>query len=621
MGDFGSDAGQSALSLGTKALEAILRLFEKLFEAWRRNPERQLAKFQLKEAKSEMERQKILDRLQGKTGFVSYQDLKRSGEELSPIGIFMTKTEMKDFSALCKREGVQFSGMTDHTDKNSEGVKTYEIICKKKDLEKVLGIVDRLNDEKMIVGIDNRIAELQAKGDTMTEQDKVDIAALQEQKSAIQRSYCERLNAEMSNSVIERAVTGESHETLTLDEALNRLTGRQIDKDVVCIVADANDPSKYIKCHGYQDTYNDKPYIKTEYEVYRGTEQVLKTHDGRFDGRPKHYWNEQKAAIQQAGDFSGTFFKFYSVVEYQKWAEATRNQNTQELSSMVKEGERDYSGIIKELEEQLDKNGAKMQDGIVVDKETGEPLALVEGMSEEQRAIVAESMVIGKQINNYTELTNLDMELTVAEADVLTADNDTEEKRLAEEKMSEVKERHDTALETEQKLITERKEINAVQAEQEVRNAPEQTKTQEVEYLPEDKAKIEALEAKIAEQTKNNVDYTLAITRTENLEERDAMCAELKDRKEQVTSMKAELAQLKEQAAKNAQNAERPDDRRSERMDERDDKQMTMEEVKGQIAERRANEGAKQADIKDRNVHTHDSKAAVEKTTQAHADR
>ena len=125
--------------------------------------------------------------------------------------------------------------------------------------------------------------------------------------------------------------------------------------------------------------------------MYRGTECTLKTHDGRFEGRPDGYWQEQKDAIQKAGDFSGTFFKFTSVVEYQKWAEAARNQNTQELGSMTKEGEKDYQVIIKELEMKLDENGAKFQDGQLLDKQTGEPLIINENMTEEQRAIVAES--------------------------------------------------------------------------------------------------------------------------------------------------------------------------------------------------------------------------------------
>lgn len=619
MGDLGSDAAGSALSLSAKAVEAILRLTEQIFKTWRERPERKLAKFKLKNAKTELERQQILDSLNGKVGLVNYDMLKKSGLELQPLAVYMTKAELKEFAALCKREGILIAGMTDNTEKNADGVKTYQLVCKKCDVPAINRIVNRLNDEKRIAGIEERIAEIRAKGDSMTEQDKLDIALLQEEKAAIQRKYCEELNAEMSNSVIEQAVSGDSQQKLTLDEALNRLTGRHIDKDVVCIVADANDPSKYIKCHGYQDTYNGKEYIKTDYEIYHGTDLVLKTHDGRFDGRPEGFWNEQKAAIQEAGQFSGTFFKFYSVVEYQKWAETVRNQNTQELTSMVKEGEKDYPGIIKELEGQLDKDGAQMQNGVVVDKQTGEPLVLHDNMTEEQRAAVAEASVIGKQINNYQDLQRLDAELSIAKANVLTAEEGSPERSAAEAELAQVQDKYDAALKAEQQLITERKEINAVQAEQEVRNAPE--KAQEVEYLPEDKAKIEKLEAEIAAQEKYNYDFGYAIEYSDDPKMQQKEYAELKVMEEKVDSMKAELKTMKEQATRNALDAQHPDNRRGDRVDEKDNRRMSMREVKGKIEEIRGEDAAKGNDVMDRQVHDLGAKAVKPKAGKGLEDR
>lgn len=485
MGDLGSDAGQSALSLGAKALEAILRLLERIFEAWRNNPERELTKMKLKNVKIDLERQKILDAINGKCGYVQYQELKKSGLELSPLGIEMTKEEMKEFSALCKREKVIFSGMTekDHISIKN-GTKFYEIICPTRDLEKIKGIVDRLNDEKMLAGIEQRISELQAKGDAMTEQDKVDVAALKEQRESIQRRYCDTLNNETIENIIGRTVNGEEGKKLTLDEALNRLTGRHIDKDVICVVADANDPSKYIKCHGYQDIYNDKAYIKTEYEVYRDAEMVFKTHDGRFDGRPEGYWDAQKAAIQQAGEFSGTYLKFYSVAEHQKWAEATREQNSQELSPMEYGGDRDYAVIIKELEMQLEDREGKMLNGEVYSfenvavgsdgKAVGvQKIVITDNMTAVEKTNAAELLLIGKQINNYRVLSQVEQELTLANTNVLLANEGTEERVAAEAELARIQNKFDKAVETEKQLLVERKEINAVQAEQEMRNRVE----------------------------------------------------------------------------------------------------------------------------------------------------
>jgi len=581
MGDLGNDTGSTALSLSAKVLAALLRILEKLFDAWRNNPERKLTKYKLEQAKTDAEKLKIVERLEGKVGYVNYQELKRSGLELKPLGIYMTKADMKEFAALCKREGVIFSGMTNNTEKNADGIKTYQIVCKAKDLEKIKSIVDRINVEKMIDGIDKRIAELEAKGKSMTEQDKLDIAALKEQKASLQRNYCAELNGEMAHNIIEKAVTGEVKDPLTLDEALNRLTGRHIDKDTVTIVADANDPSKYIKCHGYQDKYKDQEYIKTEYEVYRGSKKVLATHDGRFDNRPKNYWEDQKNAIQKAGEFSGTFFKFSSVVEYQKWAEATRKQNAHELASMDKSGaSKDYSVILKDLEKQLEERNAMIKDGVVVDKDTGEPIGnieeLAENITEEKAAAIAEIAVIGKQIENYKSLQELEGELAVAKAEVLTTGEGTKERDEAETALAQVQEKLDTALGKEAELITERKEINAVQSEQEVRDAAEIEIENNREFLPEDKSKIEKFELRISKEFPNQITE-------ESFEE-----------------FKRRLEEMKAEAVKNARKAGHT---LAERGDAKATKQYkSIEDAKAAVAKQKAADASKQAELAGRGV-------------------
>lgn len=470
MGDLGSDAGQSAMSLTAKFLEMILRLFDSIMRNRAQKPQRELAKQQLKVAKSAEEKKEILEKLNGKVGLVNYNKLKQSGLELRPIGIYMSKENMKELSAICKREGILFSGMTDNTIKNEDGIKTYHIVCKKDDLQRMLRAVDRLTEETIIKKTDVQIEKLKAKGENMTEQDKAEVERLEKQKADIQRSYCDKLNTEMSKTVIDRTVSGDVKENLTLSQALDRDTGRQLDKDVFCIIADANDPSKYIKCHGYQDSYKNIPYIKTEYEVCRDGKTVLKTHDGRFDNRPRDYWQVQKDAMQNAGDFSKTFFKFYSVNEYQKWAEKLKNQNEQELTSMDTSGEKDYSTIVKELEGQLDANGAKMLNGKVVDKTTEKPLSVTKSMKPEEQTTIAETITIGKQIHNYKELIKVDNEISLAQTDVYTTQEGTDARTNAEQHLSQLQEQKKNILEKESQLINERKDINAVQAEQESRS-------------------------------------------------------------------------------------------------------------------------------------------------------
>lgn len=479
MGDLGSDAGQSVMSLSAKFLEAILKIFEIIMRHWAERPRRELAKQQLKLAKSEEEKREILSKMNGKVGAVNYNELKKSGMPLSPIGVYMTKADMKELAAICKREGILFSGMTDNVIKNEDGIKTYHIVCKREDLERMLRAIDRLNEEKIINEKNEEIQNLEAKGENMTDKDKARVAELKKEIEDVKRSYSEKWNAEMAGAVIDGAVVGKAKEKLTLSEALNRITGRTIDQDVFSIVADANDPSKYIRCHGYQAFYKGEPYIKTDYEVCRDGKTVLKTDDGRFDNRPKFYWEDQKKAIKDAGQFSDTFFKFYSATEYQRWAENLKRQNEQELTSMEVKGEKDYGTIIKELEKQLDKDGAKMKDGKVVDKETEKLLAISQNMTPEQRATIAEAVTIGKQINNYTEMTKINEQISLAQVDVYALPEGTEERASAEQHLSQLQERQSSMLEKESQLINERKDINAVQAEQETRNVEKEVHNEE----------------------------------------------------------------------------------------------------------------------------------------------
>ena len=606
MSDLGTDAGQSALSLTAKVVEALLKLIDKLYEGWLERGRRKVTKQQLVELKSNNQRKKALENLNGKTGYVKYKQLKKSGLPLRACGIYMTESEMKSFSELCKREGILFSGITDGA-KEKDGVKAYEIIVKSEDLSAIRGIVDRLNQEAMIAELDKRIDVLQSKGENLTEQEKVDLDFLLAQKRDLQKSYCETLNKEMADNVIETAVNGKAEKPLTLDEALNRLTGRSIDKDIHTIVADAYDPSRYILCHGHADTYNGKDYIKTEYEVHKNGEIVLNTHDGRFDNRPENYWAEQKKAIQEAGDFSGTFFKFYSAEEYQKWAEITRKENQQELSGMDEKEvvEKNYTSIIDKLEGQLESNGAVIKEGRLFDKETDKPFAIEANEPDEKKALIAESIVISKQINNYKELESLSVEVNIAKSDVITTLEGTPEREAAEEKLSKLESRFEAAVKTETELVNERRAINALQSELKVRDEG----VKEIAYLPEDKSKIDALQTKLDE------------TRKQLYEIPDSELASKKAKRTELGAMERELFDMKQIAEQKAIAAEHPENIHGDRVSEFDADRMTLEEAVGEIQDRKANQGAKTNDVADKSINDRDKAKDKATKTKTQAER
>lgn len=481
MSDLGGDVGNASISLMTKLLGAFVKLLEQLYKTWENNPQRQLTKYKLKDAKTEQARNNLIDKMDGKVGYVKYQKLKKTGLPLTPCEIDMTKEEMKQFAELAKRENLLFTGMKRQGVFGEDGKQLYALVCKTSDLERMKKVVDRMNDEKQIEIIDNRIAEIKGKGE-LTPQDEFDIEHLIKQKEAIQDKYVSQLNDLTARGVTEKAVNGITLEEVSLDSALNLNTGRSIDKDRHTIVADAKDPDKYIKCHGYEDTYNGKSYIKTDYEVYNGTQQVFATNDGRFDGRPKGFWEQQKSAMIKEGGLGDTFFKFSTMESYVAWAKEAKAQNLEELKDFGNYSEdRNYDVLIGTLKQKLEQNGAEYQSGVISDretgkqtilkgvvndKETGKSLSLDVTMGAEERANIAESVVIGKQIDNYMMLKDVQAEITLAKVDVLSTEDGTPEKAIAEEKLQGLNERLEYFKEEEISLVEERKAINAVQAEQ-----------------------------------------------------------------------------------------------------------------------------------------------------------
>lgn len=530
MSDLGSDAGSTSLSLLTKVLEAILQLINKIYEAHMKAPERKIAQYKLKVAKTEDEKKEAIKRIDGKTGYINHKMLKKTGEPLTATEIYLTKEEIKEFNAIAKRQGLLFSAVS-NAQLKADGEKAFLVIeCRTKDLELLKSVSNRFNDEMRMGAIDNRIAEILSRGEeNLTAQDYVDLKHLTQQKEDIQRTYTETLNNQMQDTVLQNAYDNSKLKPMDIGEALNRLTGRGIDKDQYSIIADAHDPSKVIKCHGYEDKDPEtgNAYIKTEYEVYHGDECVLKTHDGRFEGRTSDYWAKEKEKLEKAANFSGEYYKFFTPQEYRDWATYVNEQNRGELSEMEKSPEtKDYDKCRQDAYRKLEENGAQIKDGIVCDIQSGKPLSEYvkdQNLTPEQKVKAAESVIIGRQLSNYDDIEGLRNHLDYANSQLILAKPGSPEYIAAEKEKESAKEQLVAAYQKDVDLVEERKGINAVQSVQQT----------------EQERQIE--------QTKT-------------------------------------------------------DERREERVDEHDPKQMTMEEAKGEIEQEKAKDGAKGADVKDRQV-------------------
>lgn len=535
MSDLGSDAGSTSLSLMAKILEAILQLIAKIYEARRNEPDRKLAMYKVKTAKTEDEKRAAIKKLDGKTGYVNHRLLQKTGEPLSTNLLTLTKEEMKQFSAICKREGILFSAVTNAQLKADGEKAIFAVECREDDVKRLRVAVDRFTDEKRVAMIEERMKDIMAKGEeNLTPQDYADLKSLAQQKEEIQRAYGDRLNESMQEFVLHNAFDETKLKPMDISEALNRLTGRSIDKDQYSIIADAHDPSKIIRCHGYEDKDPEtgSPYIKTEYEVYHGNECVLKTHDGRFENRPPDYWTQQKENIEVAAAFSGEYYKFQTDTEYRIWAEHVVEQNRGELAEMEKDPEvKDYGKCRQDAYTKLEENGAEIKDGVLYDKQSGKTMneyIKEPSLTPEQKARAAESVIVAKQLANYETIEGLRNHADYVNSQLIIAKPGTPEYEQAEKDKAETKGQLSAAYDKDRELVEERKSVNAVQSKQQT-----------------------------------------------------------------------------EHERQNLQEQEHPDERRSERVDEHDPQQMTMEEAKGEIEEQKAKDGAKGADVKDRQVQEH----------------
>lgn len=560
-------------------------------------------------------------------GFVNHNDLVKVGIPLTAVGVTIDEKALKEFSDRCKREGIVITGVEDIRNRDLNGNKSFILECKQSDLTKIANLIDLMNDEKKIEKINEEISKLEArndglnkeavsireKGTQLSQEDKDRLLEIEneieennfvvgefsKQIENIRYGFSKDLNLEQAQAVCEKAVYDQTSHGITFDEAMNRWTGGNIDKNTTCYVVDAKNPDKYIVCNSRNDTYRGNDYVKTTYDVYNGGKKLYTTNDKRFDGRPKDYWAKEKAAMKEAGGFGNLVFKFYSVKELEAYRENYTMQNANKLEKLEAAREsRDYDSIIKSLESKLNECGAAFKDGIVVDKETGKKLVLTDNMSYEDKAKIAEASVIGKQIVNYKELSQLESDIAIARTNVLTTKEGTPEHEAAKTEFEKVESKYNELVGNEASLIEERKSINAVQAEQ----AVETSTVKDLEYLPQDKAEIGALEAKIAKVEAYNYNLEQNTMHNGTNVAKPEQREEIVKTEQELSKMRSDLEQMKARAVKNAQSAEKPDDRREDRVTEIDDKKRTMAEYKGQISDRREGNRVKANDLKDREV-------------------
>ena len=558
MADLGTDAGQTTvnatLNLSMKALDLLAKLLDKIFKAIANIPEQRRRHYEFKIAKSQYEREEALRAINNKTGFIEYDKLRKSGKEIINTHVTLSKKDMKLFAELAKREGVVFSGLkmidpeSKFLDKAKQGIhdtvtlnrdSEYELIILKEDLKKVEYIIERIELERRLSDIEEKINEYESKGvENLTEEEKDILEGLKAERAALKENVAREFNEKMTNSILrEGAVYGEDGKLKGMDlkEALNRLTGYNLSKNDngFSIIVDAKNPDNYIKVQGEDASFiNEKrekiDYVKSTYEVFKDGKSVGVFNDERYVGRKEGYWKSVRESMDALLGNPKFFYKFNDEKVFKNWSIDVKRQNEQELNNkgiddfkreLESKGFAFEENKVKLAHNEVAVDGTTIPKGTVIDKDfmtnaIGKGTSFV---TPEQLLDFKEAFLIGESINSLEKLNILadqrdwkNSELEVAtpeEREKLEKEKDTITKSIKEEEenIAAIKE--------------ERKVINAAQAERNAVNNKEK-----------------------GEQQKD-------FTHDENREERD-----LKDQQHTMNEWKADINKTK--AAKNKMETE-----------------------------------------------------------------
>ena len=464
----------------TKLAQALSSLVKTIVDAVveSNSPENKMAKARLAEMQDAQQKREYVKKLDGMAGYVNSKTLEKSGDALTNRSTVMKESEFWEFSALCKRNGIVMSGVQDIRAKELTGDISYHLMFRASDAEQVKYAMDLYNAERRIADIDKDLYAYTEKGmDNLSNNERVSYENLLTEKEDIKRGFRYELNDKQAEAVLGRAagIEMEAEQGLTFSQALNRNTGRQLNKDVTIIVADTVDPTKHIKCHGEMAEYDGKEYIKTNYEVCHGDKVLLNTHDGRFDGRPPDYWETTKIQMQDVGGFEGQLLRFKSQEAYDQYlvAVSERNENTLGFVNLGAEN-RDYGELANRFKQQLEEDGAYYDNGVVFDSDTRKPVEVnISDGATESNLRNAELLAKGNQIKNYENLDSLKTDYLIARATLLRTTENTPERAAAQKEYDVSSNAYQDGLKKEATIHNGMAELNSVNEEMKLRDSDE----------------------------------------------------------------------------------------------------------------------------------------------------
>lgn len=477
-----------------KILASAIRklIYESVIEEFklRTRADYRLQKEQFNELKKELNHEKI----RSSVGYVNERKLKESGVPTAPTGVYLTKKEMQELANMCKKNDVIITGV--RTDFNKDGQALYFLEVRESDLQKLSDILDIMNIDRKLDRIEQGIKDVQQESNKLQKElylldkkgqltpdeelrrteiidklaeNKEVVKGLSAQIRNVEAEKFESYNKLRQDAVYQKVVTNQGKvklekEPITFNEAVDRITDKQLKRNTTFYVADMKNPDNYIKCEARNAEFEGKKYIKTDYTVYRNGEEVLKRDDGRYEGKTYKQWFETRAELKNAGDFSDSVLRFSTIDELNNYRSQCRQMNV-ELNDL-KQGQpnRNYDKIIQELNEKIKSNGYVYRDGTAFEKDTGKKAEINSAMRISKKAQVAEVVIIAKQIENYTELRRVESELNLARVKEMTVSDVMPQHEEIKAEVSKLETEYNELLKTEVSLIEERKELNSAKA-------------------------------------------------------------------------------------------------------------------------------------------------------------
>lgn len=461
MSEFGNETSTAALRLGEKSIEALMKFFRFLLERKEKKINAQLKKEQLNDAKIKSGERIAKLKVQGKAGFVKAKLLQRTGEPLVAINIALNDKQMKDFARYAKKYGIPYTSISDQ---RKTGDKTHTFFVREKDLVTAKAITDRMTEDLQLKAVDDKIAEINSKA-KKSEQDLADIEFLNQQKENIVRNGTRAFNNDNAEIIFNDVCGDMQDKSMSFDRGLNRFTDRDFSRDTPYYLCERTNPMSYIELKSSLDEFNGEEYTKTDYKVFKDNLERGEFTDKRFDGRPKGYWQNIRAEMKEMGGFTDDVVIFNTKAEFERYQELYKVQQREILVLEQGEEYRDYPTIIDKLKKQLEANKAEINsDGIVVDKESQKPLTEIVTTDIDEKMRVAESLVIGRQIENYDMLAKTEVKVAMDKLELESKAVGSEEHNALNVEIKIAKQRIKNGLAKEQKLIDERSQINGVQA-------------------------------------------------------------------------------------------------------------------------------------------------------------